>query len=151
MRHYERGVALIELVVALPLLMLLMLGIVEVGRFAYFGIVVANAARAGAQYAAQSATTAGNSTGISSAVAADDANGVGTITASTTNEFCQCWNGSAYSNPTPNSCSGSCSTGHIVELVSVTATGTADSLFNYPFLPSSTHISSTATMRLFQQ
>ena len=48
--HGQRGVALVEFALVVPLLALLLVGIIEIGRFAYFSIAVANAARAGVQY-----------------------------------------------------------------------------------------------------
>lgn len=48
----DRGQALIELAISIPLLMLLLLGATELGRLAYAAIEVSNAARAAAQFAA---------------------------------------------------------------------------------------------------
>src|SRR5580704_13108987 len=65
-RARECGQSLIELAFVIPFLLLV--GIIEIGRFAFYSIVVANAARAGAQYGAQSLATAADTTGISTAV-----------------------------------------------------------------------------------
>jgi Flp pilus assembly protein TadG len=58
----DRGQALIELAISIPLLMLLLLGATELGRLAYAAIEVSNAAKAAAQFAsyggAYSATSA---------------------------------------------------------------------------------------------
>jgi Flp pilus assembly protein TadG len=59
LREPERGQSLLEVALALPILLLLLLGIIEVGRYAQLAIVVADAARAGAIYGAQSSATAG--------------------------------------------------------------------------------------------
>jgi len=48
----------------LPLLLLLLVGTIEIGRFAYYAILVANSARAGAQYGSQSLVTSADTTGI---------------------------------------------------------------------------------------
>src|ERR1700730_16367545 len=71
----ERGQSLVELPVVVPLLLLLLVGIIEIGRFAFYSILVSNAARAGAQYGAQSLATAGDTTGISTA-GTNDATGI---------------------------------------------------------------------------
>ncbi len=48
--HPRRGAAVVEFAIIFPLLMLLVLGCVDFGRFAYHYIAVSNAARAGAGY-----------------------------------------------------------------------------------------------------
>src|SRR4029077_4635128 len=57
--HSECGQSLVELALLTPILLLLVIGTVEMGRYAYLAIMVANAARAGADYGAQNPTTAG--------------------------------------------------------------------------------------------
>jgi len=52
----DAGQSLIELALALPLLLMLLLGIVDGGRAYYFATVMANAAREGANYAARDDT-----------------------------------------------------------------------------------------------
>lgn len=52
----DDGQSLIELALALPLLLILLLGIVDGGRAYYFAGVIANAAREGANYAARDDT-----------------------------------------------------------------------------------------------
>jgi Flp pilus assembly protein TadG len=69
----QRGQALIEMAISLPILIGLLLGIIEVGRYAYLAIVVTNSARAGAIYGAQNLVNAVNTTGIATA-AQNDAN-----------------------------------------------------------------------------
>ena len=67
----ERGQALIEMALVLPLLLILALGIIEVGRSAELAIVVSNAARAGAIYGAQNLAAAADTTGIRNAAQTD--------------------------------------------------------------------------------
>lgn len=55
--HSEYGGALLELAVGLPLLLLLAIGVADYARLYYAGITVTNAARAGAVYGADPATT----------------------------------------------------------------------------------------------
>lgn len=47
----ERGAALVELAVALPLLLVIMVGTIDFGRAFRTAMIVTNAARAGAQLA----------------------------------------------------------------------------------------------------
>lgn len=145
----QAGTALLEFVLALPLLMLLLLGAVEIGRYAYFAIQVGNAARAGVQYGAQNGVTALDSSGIVSAAKADGNTSIAALNVSPTN-YCECWDGSSGSSV---SCStATCPTGsHVVEYVQVTVSGSVDPLFHYPFLPSTLTVSNTATMRIAEQ
>jgi Flp pilus assembly protein TadG len=53
----RRGVACVEFAVVCPILLLLFLGIVEVGQFANIGHAVSNASREGARIAARQSTT----------------------------------------------------------------------------------------------
>ena len=47
-----------------PILLALLVGTIELGRYAYIGILVGNAARAGAAYGAEGLLQSGNLTGI---------------------------------------------------------------------------------------
>ncbi|HEV2294147.1 MAG TPA: TadE/TadG family type IV pilus assembly protein [Tepidisphaeraceae bacterium] len=50
-RRKPSGVAAVELALVLPLLVTIVLGVVDLGRFAYAHIALSNAARAGADFA----------------------------------------------------------------------------------------------------
>jgi Flp pilus assembly protein TadG len=158
----QSGQALVELAIMLPVLLLLALGVIELGRYAYIGILVGNAARAGAAYGAQSHAQATCAApfpcGIQTAANNDfQSNGqpVSKLTVDATFS-CGCDSGGTI-NPPPSgtnaycfvvgatSCAGG---GHFVEVVSVTAHGTFDGLFNYPGIPSSITISRLAQMRV---
>lgn len=69
-----RGTSILEFALLLPILVLLLLGIIDIGRYADAAIVVASAARAGAQYGAQNLITAADQTGIANAAQLDAAN-----------------------------------------------------------------------------
>src|SRR5437868_14236831 len=84
----DKGQAFVELALVLPIFILLLVGIAEVGRLAYASIEVSNAARAGVAYAAQSHTTAQDSANIQLA-ATQDAPDVSSLTA-TTRQSCAC-------------------------------------------------------------
>jgi Flp pilus assembly protein TadG len=60
----RRGAAAVEFAIILPLLILLVLGCVDFGRFAYTFIAVTNAARAGAEYASTTPVTLNSSASL---------------------------------------------------------------------------------------
>jgi Flp pilus assembly protein TadG len=140
----QGGQSLVELALVLPVLLLLLVGIIEIGRFSYYSILVANAARAGAQYGAQNLATAADAGGIRAAARND---GLPSL-AITPSQFCGC-NGAAL-----NACSTIVPTcappEHPLVYVQVTATGTFTSLFSYPGLPGSVTLTSTEKMRVAQ-
>jgi Flp pilus assembly protein TadG len=69
--RFRHGSAAVEFAVLLPLLALIALGAVDMGRFSYAFISVASAARNGAQIGSKSPTAALNSTGIATAAKAE--------------------------------------------------------------------------------
>ncbi len=146
--------ALVEFALVVPLLILLLLGLVEVGRFTYYSIVVGNAARAGAQYGAQGSTTAADNAGMVTAATTDGQNNIKNITA-TANDVCSCWNGTtgteSPSPPTHAQCGQTCTTGRDVTYVQVNTSGNFNSLFNYPLLPTTFSVSAQAIMRVRPQ
>ena len=86
----DAGSALVELAVALPLLVLMMVCVVDFGRVFYMGIALTNAARAGAQYGAHNPAQSGDFAGMQTAATGSiNIKGV-TATASRT---CQCATG----------------------------------------------------------
>jgi Flp pilus assembly protein TadG len=158
--HKQAGQALIELAFVLPLLLVLALGVIEVGRYAYIAILVGNAARAGADYGAQSNAQSVDTTGIQNAAYYDFAGGTSSSNSSnglsqstitvTSVVACGCDSGgsitSAGCTTATNANAGSCTTGNWVVYVSVTASGTFNALFGYPGIPSSITVSRTATI-----
>lgn len=149
-RTGERGVALAEFAILLPLFMFLLLGLIEVGRLFYFTIQVGNAAHAGAQYASENQTNPNAS--AQAAAIADGSNTIDPAMSATATNVCSCWNpvtatGTA---PSASTCTGACSSGYRVTYSQVTVTGRIHTLFNYGGLgiPSSWTISRTATMRV---
>jgi Flp pilus assembly protein TadG len=153
----QSGQALLEAALVTPLLLLMLVGTVELGRYAYLGILVGNAARAGAAYGAQGLAQSGDLIGIQ--LAADNdfkSNGqpASALTVSSSNS-CGCDNGgtitTAGCNPATNPSAGTCSGGgHWVVMVSVTASGMFTPLFNYPGVSNSITISRTSTIRVAQ-
>jgi Flp pilus assembly protein TadG len=126
-----------------------MLGLIEVGRFAYYSILVGNAARAAAQYGAQDGTTALNDTAMRNAGNNDSANNIQSLTINPSH-FCRCWDGTTQ---TTISCAptATCASGRRVIYVQVDASGSFNPLFNYPKLPSSFSVGATSIMRVIKQ
>jgi Flp pilus assembly protein TadG len=151
--HGQSGQSLVELALITPILLLLVIGTVEMGRYATLSILVGNAARAGADFGAQNPTTAGDQTGISNAALADlkDISSFKTQPKINSEFICGCDNGGAII-PTPetqNACLTTCSvSSHLVTSVQVTVIGTFSSMFSYPGIPSPLTITSTATERV---
>lgn len=152
----QSGQSLVELALITPLLALLTIGIVEMGRYGYLAIVLANSARAGAAYGAQSLANSADTTGIQAAAANDfkdfgETSGL-SISSSTS---CGCDNGgtvtSAVCSTVANPSAGTCAAGHWVVVVSVRASAKFNSLFSYPGIPKSITVTDTSSMRVKQE
>jgi Flp pilus assembly protein TadG len=148
-RHAQRGTAMVELAVTLPMLAMLMIGLIEVGRYTYYAIMAAHAARAAVQYGAQNLITAADTTGMKNAALADGQN----LSQWTITPIHSCaTNGTTSPCPQSNATSVSPS---LVYFVQVTVTGTFKPLMGYPGLPghgtSGVPITATATMRVNTQ
>jgi Flp pilus assembly protein TadG len=153
----QAGQSLVELALLTPLLLVLLIAIVEMGRYSYLSIVLGNAARAGASYGAQGLAYCVNTSGIQTAADNDFQNngqstGNLTVTSAVT---CGCDGDNGTVSPdTSAECSassaGTCSSGHWVVTVHVTAQAKFNSLFSYPGIPKSITVSSTAVMRVKQ-
>ncbi len=140
----ESGTSLIEFALVFPVLVFLLIGLIEVGRYAYFAIVAANAARAGVQYGAQSLSTAQNTSGMQNA-ASQDAMNLSSLTANA--QYLCSQNGS-----TPAKCAtGAAPTSGNVYYVKVQVTGTFKSLLSYPGIPTNVPVSGGAIMRVISQ
>ncbi len=144
----QAGAAMVEFAIALPFLVLLMIGVIEVGRYMYFGIVAAHAAEAAAEYGSQSLTTASDTTGIKNAASADDG-GLTTLVASPA-PLCLHSDGSL-TGTTPVTCPTGTPPAGTTEYVQVTVSGTFQSLLNYPGMANSLPVSASATMRIQSQ
>ncbi len=140
----EDGQALIELALMLPVLLLIMVGIVEFGRLAYFGIEVQNAAQAGAQYGAQSQITAADNAQMVQ-TAKYDAQDVPGLSA-TASSACYCM--SSGSQTVAPSCT--CSSGRLIQYVQVNTSATVNSLLHYYLIPSSFTVGGHANLRVSQ-
>ena len=148
-RRMQSGQSLVELAIMLPFLLVVALGVIEMGRFMYIGILVGNAARAGAAYATESLVTSVDTTGTTTAARNDFASN-GQIAANlnvSSTVSCGCDSGGTI---TTAACvgvgAGTCAAGLWLVTVTVTTSGTFNSLFNYPGIPSSITVSRAAVM-----
>jgi Flp pilus assembly protein TadG len=147
----ESGTSLVEFALVAPVIIFLLVGLIEIGRFAFFSILAANAARAGAQYGAQNLMTAYDSAGITNAALQDGQNlsnwtaaGAGIVV----QQLC------AVSGGSPRPCgdpSNSAPPQNTIYYVKVQVTGLFNSLLNYPGIPNSLPISGSAMMRVASQ
>jgi len=119
----ERGQALIEMALFAPLLIVLLLGIIEIGRYAELAIVVSDSARTGAVYGAQNLATAANGAGIQNA-AQNDANLGTNLVVTSFSELLPA------ASPAFPPCTATSDTGNPVPYVIVRTSYTATSLFS---------------------
>jgi Flp pilus assembly protein TadG len=154
----QSGQALLELAFIVPILLLLAIGVIEIGRYAYISILIGNAARAGAAYGAQSNQQSTcpppSPCGIQQAAINDfQSNGQSSANLTvTTSTSCGCDAAGTITTfgctTTTNPNAGKCTTGRWVIVVSVTASGNFSGLFSYPGIPNPMSISRTASMRV---
>lgn len=142
LRRCDSGSSLLEFALVLPILLVLLIGLFDLGRAGYFGILTSNAARAGAQYGAQSMFTSTDTTGMSNAAIADAPN-IGLTAVGTT--LCTV-NGGALTG-CPTNITGLT----VVYYVKVHVSGTFASLVRYPGLPPQINISGDSVMRVVAQ
>lgn len=142
----DRGSALVELALVMPVLLLLLFGAVDIGRAYYVGLEVANAAHAGAEFGSQYPS---NAAGITAA-AQQSAPELTNLVVATPTWGCECSDGSLYSAncTTSPSCTISSSRGsNVVHRVQVTASASYKPLLPWPVIPSTITLSNTATIR----
>jgi Flp pilus assembly protein TadG len=141
----ESGASLVEFAILLPVMVFLLMGVIEIGRYTYYAILAANAARAGAQYGSQNTTTADDIAGMTSAAVADE----GSVPQFSPSPSPLC----SVSGGTPTTCSfsGTGAPTNTVYYVQVVVTGTFSTLFHYPGIPNNIPITGSATMRVVNQ
>jgi Flp pilus assembly protein TadG len=141
----ERGTSVIEFAIIMPVLIFLVIGIIDVGRGMYFGIVAQNAARAGAAYGSQSLSTAEDGSGMSTAASTDGAGVTWSVTTA-----CLLSVSGAPLVPCPSNLSSSITTTTVI-YVKVQATGSFSTLIQYPGLPSTIPVTGTSIVRVVKQ
>ena len=147
----DRGQALIELALVMPVLTALLIGAAEFGRIAYAAIEVTIAARAGVAYGAQTIITAADLAGMQSAATNDGSditalkpNGLSAVAA----QSCTCSDGTSVTCATAGT---KCvSPAHILTFVTVTTTAKMDPLFHVPGLPTTYTLNGAAKMQVAQ-
>lgn len=163
----DRGAALVELALTVPLLVLVLVGSAELGRIAYMAIEVESAARAGASYGSVNLGTAFDPTDIQQA-ALNDAPSVPNMTASATTAcVCETLNTSSNTasfNPssgtvscgsaiiTGSACDNTTSTSSesTITYVVVNTSATVDTLLHYPGIPNTFTLTGSSQMRVLQ-
>jgi Flp pilus assembly protein TadG len=143
----DYGQAFVELALILPLFIVLLVGAAELGRLAYASIEVANAARAGVAYAAQSHITASDNAGIQLAATQDAPDIVTTWTVDVT-QSCTCTDGT---HITCSDWATRCASPfRILEYVQVNTAAPVDTLFHLPGIPNQVTMRGQAVMRVEQ-
>ncbi len=146
----EQGYSLVEVSLLVSFFGVpLLLGVVEMGRMAYAGIEVSNAARAGAAFASQSVADSADTSDTTTA-ATNEASDIRGVTV-TQNAFCVC-SSSPSTTVTCSSVTTSCtgSGNHGISFVQVNTAATLNPLFRFPGLPTSVTLKGDATMRIGQ-
>jgi Flp pilus assembly protein TadG len=152
----ETGSALIELAVALPLLVAVMIVTIDFARVFYLGISLTNAARAGAQYGTHTLAQSDPVTGMMQTTATTATNTTG-MTATAT-RLCQCATDAAVLSPTspsPNECirpeATACPSGHRLITVTVTTSKSFSTIMSaVPGVPNPLTLTRSVTQRVVQ-
>jgi Flp pilus assembly protein TadG len=140
---HRSGQSAVELAIAVPILVLLLLIGADFGRVFYMSTGVNNAARAGAQYGSQTVITAADSSGMITAAKTDGSN-FANLTA--TASQCTC----AASNTVAACPSTYCTNSPQATFVEVDTRSVFQTLVNYPGIPTSTTLQGKAIMQVQQ-
>jgi Flp pilus assembly protein TadG len=136
------GAAITELALLTPILCVVLLGVADFGRIMYTSIVLSHAARAGAQYGAQTNGKTGDTVGIRQA-AINEAQDIGAISVASS-RVCFCPTGGTV-NCLTTTCSGY---GVPQVAVQVTVSTTFNTVTVFPGVPSSVSLSRQALVRV---
>ena len=140
-RSSRRGQTVVELALTSPFLLVLTLVASDACRVYFTSIAVNNAAKAGAQYGAQSLANSGDLTGMQNAALADAPQIYG-ISASAS-VYCECPGvAGSFTCSTPTACSDKRA------YVEVDTAATFHTLINYPLIPGNVPVNGQAIMRV---
>lgn len=151
-RRTDAGGALVELALVMPVLVLVLVGTIDFGRVFHTSQALNDAARAGAQYGAQSPATSGDLAGMESlATTATSTPGIAAVAS----RLCQCASDTGTFSPTAtaNDCTSpaatSCPGGHLVVTVTVATSKTFTTLVagGLPGFMQSIALTRSATLR----
>jgi len=149
-RRKQTGQSLLEVALMTPLLLAMLIGVIEFGRYIYIGILVGNAARAGAAFGAQNPGTAADQTDIATAAKNDFQNNGQAVSKLTVNSSfaCGCDNaGTVTAETCTGTGAGTCTGGaHWIITVTVEASGTFNSLFSFPGIPANLTLDRSCTL-----
>jgi Flp pilus assembly protein TadG len=140
------GQSLVEFALTMPLFILILVGTAELARFAWAAIEVASAARAGAQYGAQSHIKSADGPGIQAA-AASDATDLSGLTA-TSSQSCTC--STAPTTTIACTLTACPSPAKLLVFVQVNTSANVTPLINYPGLPTPFTVTGQAIMEVGQ-
>jgi Flp pilus assembly protein TadG len=144
----EAGQSLVELALAMPLLIAMLFGAVELGTVTFEAIELTSSARAAVQYGAQTPITAADNSGILAAAKQDaydlsTSSGTSNFTA-TVSSSCMCSNGSSAA-----SCAiSSCPTSQLEQVLKVQTSATFTPVIHIPNLPTSFTLHGAAVQRV---
>ncbi len=154
-RSSERGAALVEVAIALPLLVVILVGTIDFARVFYSALELTNAARAGAQYGTQDIGHSGEAPPMPNVLAAAAAAAPNVAMSVTAQQRCECASPSGVFSPT--SPAGACtpaalascgSANHLVVYVTVTASRTFTLIAPFPGIPNNITLRRNATQRV---
>jgi Flp pilus assembly protein TadG len=138
-----RGQSAVELALAIPVLVLLLVIGSDYARIFYASLEVNSAARAGVQYGSQTVITAADSIGMIAAAKTDAAN---LLNLTATASQCTCATSTAVA-----SCPTSyCTNAPMGTFVEVDTQSVFNTILNYPGIPRSTTLSGKAIMQVQQ-
>jgi Flp pilus assembly protein TadG len=150
----DQGQALIETALSLTILILLTVGAVEFGGMAVSAIAVGNAAKAAAQYAAQSPGTASNLTAMQTAAQNEyySPSALTLVSPTTTSGYaCTCADTGASTSCTINSITSPACPGSYMEVtITVTTQVTYTPIIHIPGLPNSFQLQGMAKQKVLQ-
>lgn len=141
----ERGAALVEMALATPLLVVLIVFAVDFARVFYLGMELTNAARAGAQHGSRTAIGFDATDVRNVTLAASPQISPFTVTTPTQECFCTTLTGAS----TLHACGSTCSvSGEILTaFVTVSVSKTFDPIMSFAGVPGSMTVSRSVTMR----
>jgi len=145
-RRDERGAALVELALATPLLLILIVGVVDFARVFYVGMQVTDAARAGAQWGS-SPSNPFVATTVQTRAQTASPQSAPTILLADVKEECACVNDTtAPTTLTTAACTAACANNRLV-FVTVKASKSFSPIMRFPGIPNNVTISRTVTLR----
>jgi len=150
----EEGGALVETALSMSFLLIMLLGAVEFARLGYASLQLNNAAKAAAQYGAQSRTTAGNRAAMLTAAQNEYFNpsGVTLVSPTSTSGYaCNCAGSGASVSCSINSVTSPACPGSVMEVTfTVQTQASFDPFIHLPGIPGPFTLKATAIQKVLQ-